>query len=56
MKEKLKKSISGEKRKLIKTKFLGRNLIKGINPGAVPLVGYFGPFLKWTREELQKID
>ena len=32
------------------------NLIKGINTWAVPFVRFSGPFLKWTREELQSID
>ena len=31
-------------------------IIKGINTWAVLLVRYSGPFLKWTREELQKMD
>ena len=32
------------------------NLIEGENTWAVPLVRYMGPFLKWTREELQLMD
>ena len=43
-------------RKLLKTKLSSRNLIKGINTWAVPLVRYSGPFLKWTREELRQMD
>ena len=43
-------------RKLLKTKLYSRNLIKGINTWAVPLVRYSGPFLKWTREELKQMD
>ena len=39
-------------RKLLETKLSSRNLIKGINTWAMPLVRYSGPFLKWTREEL----
>ena len=35
-------------------KHSSRNLIKGINTWAVPLVRYSGPFLKWTREELKQ--
>ena len=43
-------------RKLLETKLSSRNLIKGINTGAVPLVRYSGPFLKWTRDELRQMD
>ena len=43
-------------RKLLETKLSCRNLIKGINTWAVPLVRYSKPFLKWTREELKQID
>ena len=41
------------RRKLFETKLSSRNLIKGINTWAVPLARYSGPFLKWTRNELQ---
>ena len=43
-------------RKLIETKLSSRNLIKGINTWAVPLVIYSGPFIKWTRDELTQMD
>ena len=43
-------------RKLLETKLNCRNLIKGINTWAVPLVRYSGPFLKWTRDELKQMD
>ena len=43
-------------RKLLETKLSSRNLIKGINTWAVPLVRYSGPFLKWTRDELRQMD
>ena len=36
-------------RKLLEIKLYNRNVI-----WAVPLVRYSGPFLKWTREELQQ--
>ena len=42
-------------RKLLETKLNSRNLIKGINTWAVPLVRYSGPFLKWTRDELRQM-
>ena len=42
---------SGEQRNYSKP-----NYIKGINTWAVPLARCLGPFLKWTREELQQID
>ena len=32
------------------------NLIEGISNWAARLVRYSGSFLKWTREELKKID
>ena len=43
-------------RKLLKTKWHNRNLIKGINTWVVLLIGYSGSFLKWTREEFQQMD
>ena len=43
-------------RKLRKTKLNNRKHIKGINTWAARLVRYLGPFLKWTREELQQMD
>ena len=47
MKEKkIKKEYLNQTRKLIETKLYCRNLIKGINTWAVPLVRYPGPFLK----------
>ena len=42
-------------RKLLKTKLLSRNLIKGMITWAVPLVIYSVPFLKWTKE-LKQMD
>ena len=54
MKEKkFKKEYLRRTKKLLKTKLHSRNLIKGINIWAVPLLRYSGPFLKWTREELK---
>ena len=43
-------------RKLLEAKLSSRNLIKGINTWAVPLVRYSGPFLKRTRDELKQMD
>ena len=42
--------------KLLETKLSSRNLIKGINTWAVPLVRYSGPFLKGTRNELKQME
>ena len=56
MKEKIQKEYLRRIRKLLETKLNSRNLIKGINTWAVPLVRYSGPFLKWTREELKQMD
>ena len=51
MKDKIQKEYLRRTRKLLDTKLNSRNLIKGINTLAVPLVRYSGPFLKWTRDE-----
>ena len=56
MKDKIRKEYLRRTRKLIETKLPSRNLIKGINTWAVPLVRYSGPFLKWTRDELKQMD
>ena len=52
MKDKILKEYLRRTRKLLETKLSIRNLIKRINTWAVQLVGYSGPFLKWTRDEL----
>ena len=46
MKDKIQKGYCRRTRKLLETKLNSRNLIKGINTWAVPLVRYSGPFLK----------
>ena len=51
-----KKESLGKTREQLETKLHSRNLIKGINIWAVPIVRYPGPFLKWTREDLQQMD
>ena len=56
MKDKIQKEYLWRTRKLLETKLNSRNLIKGINTWAVPLVRYSGPFLKWTRDELKQMD
>ena len=56
MKAKIQKEYLRRTRKLLETKLSRRNLIKGINTWAVPLVRYSGPFLKWTRDELKQMD
>ena len=56
MKEKVQKEYLRRTGKLLETKLNCRNLIKGINTWAVPLIRYSGPFLKWTQEELKKMD
>ena len=53
MKTKIQKEYLRRTRKLLKKKHLSRNLIKGINTWAVPLIRYSGPFLKWTRDEIK---
>ena len=56
MKVKIKKEYFRRIRKLLKTKLYSRNLITRINTWAALLVWYSGPFLKWTREELNQMD
>ena len=56
MKDMIRKEYLRRTRKLLETRPSSRNLIKGINTWAVPLVRYSGPFLKWTREELKIMD
>ena len=53
MKDKIRKEYLRRTRKLLEKKLSRRNLIKGINTWAVPIVRYSGPFLKWTRDELK---
>ena len=54
MKDKIQKEYLRRTRKLLETKLSSRNLIKGINILAAPLVRYSGPFLKWTWDELKQ--
>ena len=56
MKDETRKEHLRRTRKLLETKLSCRNLTKGINTWAVPLVRYSGPFLKWTRDELNQMD
>ena len=56
MKDKIQKEYPRRTRKLLETKLFCRNLIKGINTWAVPLVRYSGPFLKLTRDEFKQMD
>ena len=53
-KEKKRKDISEEPENYSRKKLCGRNIIKGINSKAVPLVGNSVQFLKRTREERTK--
>ena len=43
-------------RKIVKTKLNGRNIVKGINTWAIPVLRYSAPFFSWTKTELQSID
>ena len=56
MKDKILKEYLRRTRKLLETKLSSRNLIKGINTWALPLVRYSGSFLKWTRDEHKQMD
>ena len=51
MKDKIRKEYLRRTTKLIETKFSSKNLIKGINTWALPLVRYSEPFLKWIKEQ-----
>ena len=42
------------KRKFLETEVCSKNIIKEINTRAIALGRYSGPFLKWTRKELQQ--
>ena len=46
MKDKIQKEYLRRTRKLLETKLSRRNLVKGLNTWAVPLVRYSRPFLK----------
>ena len=56
MKDKIQKEYLRRTRKLLETKLSSRNIIKGINTWAIPLVRYSGRFLKWTRDEIKQMD
>ena len=56
MKNKIRKEYLWRTRKLFETKLSCRNLIKGINTWAVPLVKYSRPFLKLTGDDLKQMD
>ena len=56
MKDKIRKEYPRRTRKLLETKLSSRNLIKGTDTWAVPLVRYSEPFLKWTWDELKQMD
>ena len=56
VKDKIQKEYRRRTRKQLEKKLSCRNLIKGINTWAVPLVRYSGPFLKWTRDELKQMN
>ena len=56
MKDTIRKEYLRRTLKLLETKLSSRNLIKGINSWAVPLVRYSGRFFKWTGEELKQMD
>ena len=56
MKDTIQKEYLKRTRKLLEIKLSSRNLMKRINARAVPLVGYSGPFLKWTKEAIKQMD
>ena len=52
MKIKVFKEYKRRVRKIVKTKLNGRNIVKGINIWAIPVLRYSAPFLSWTKTEL----
>ena len=54
MKDKIQKEYTKRTRNLLEKKLTSRNLTKGINTWAVPVVRYSGPFLKRTRDEMDQ--
>ena len=56
MKDTTRKEYLRRTRKLLERKLSSRNLIKGINTWAVPLVRHSGTFLKCTRDKRKQMD
>ena len=54
MKEHIRKNTTGERKRQLETKLRSRNLIKRIHTWALAVLGYSGPFSKWTRELQQR--
>ena len=54
--KKMRKEYLRRTRTLSETKLCRRNLIKGVNIWAVPIVRYWEPFLKWMRDKHQQTD
>ena len=55
IKDKIQKEYLRRTRKPLDTKLSSRNLIKGINTWAVPLVRYSGLSWKWTRDKVKQM-
>ena len=56
MKEKIEKEYVRRVRKILKSKLNGMNSISAINYRAVSVVRYGAGIIKWTKEELEKLD
>eukprot|EP00112_Aurelia_sp_Birch-Aquarium-sp1_P017963 Seg422.8 transcript_id=Seg422.8/GoldUCD/mRNA.D3Y31 product="hypothetical protein" protein_id=Seg422.8/GoldUCD/D3Y31 len=56
MKEKIEKEYVRRVRKILKSKLNGMNNISAINSRAVSVVRYGAGIIKWTKEELEKLD
>ena len=54
MKDTIRKEYLRRTRKLLEIKLSSRNLTQRINTWGVPVVRYSEPFLKWTRDKLNK--
>ena len=56
MNEKIEKEYVRRVRKILKSKLNGMNSISAINSRAVSVVRYGADIIKWTKEELEKLD
>ena len=56
MKEKVSNEYKRKARTILETKLSGENVLKEINSSSTSLLQYCGPFLEWTKEEMQELD
>ena len=56
MKEGISKEYLRSIRKILKSKLNGGNVVRAINARAVSIIHYGAGIVKWTKEELRKLD